>query len=241
MEPEDNNSDIIEIHQGIWSDDQNSKQLIFLSFPEGKRTGNSFLVWCRERATGGASFPVTPCSTFLVDSTNNIEFVAPIETAIGAMPLSPGQYRSLGRPTDESLVTRYHASREVLIMHDFWNYNEVIGDEGEAGWFASVKDRFIARGVLEPYEGSAAPESGSEILDAAQSTRHHTRGITEYFICFPEALPKPTSPDAGTANQAETQQKRKYEPRLNSLSAQKQTVQRINMASSAADDKARML
>ncbi|VUC28674.1 unnamed protein product [Clonostachys rosea] len=159
-EIEDAKNLIIQIHQGVWTDDHNSKQLVFLSSPEGERAGNSLLVWRRERAAG-ASFPVTPCSTFLVDSMDNIEFVAPIETAIGTIPLSPGQ------PTGESLVTRFHASREMLISHDFRNYNEVVGDVSEAAWFVAIKDLLIEKASLDPYEGSGAPDSESKKPDAA--------------------------------------------------------------------------
>jgi hypothetical protein len=172
MESEGDDNYIIEIHQGVWSDDRNSKQLIFVSFPEGGRTGNSYLVWRRELTTGGARFPVTPCSTFLVGSTDNIEFIAPIETAIGPMPLSPGQYRRLTQPTDESLVARYHASRELLISHEFWNYNEVIRDEGEAGWFAIMKDRFITRGVLKPYNDLVAGSESENLSEAQPSASY---------------------------------------------------------------------
>ncbi|CAG9974102.1 unnamed protein product [Clonostachys byssicola] len=160
---------IFEVHQGIFSDGENPKQLVFVSFPEECRAGNcSFIVWRRERTTEDNNFMATPCSVRLEPSTKNIDFVAPIDTALGPMPLSPGQYRPLGQPTDESLVARYHASREVLISCDFFAYNTEVEHQSEATWFVAVKNRFIEMAVLEPYNDLVAPFSEPETLDAAQ-------------------------------------------------------------------------
>lgn len=133
----------------------------FMTFDETARNGGTGLVLHRKLANGHHGIPYhDSSSTFYMGSREGVNFVIQEGFQVGERGSDPCHCTSTPKPSDPTLVAKFHASHELQLVSSVKYFSE---DEGtlvldDAEWADGVIDLIMKKNSLDPYQASDEDE-----------------------------------------------------------------------------------
>ncbi|CAH0025387.1 unnamed protein product [Clonostachys rhizophaga] len=147
---------VVEIHQITLLSERGTMRYAFMTFDETARNGDTGLVLHRKLVTGhhGISYHVSS-STFYMGSRESVNFVIQEGFQVGDRGPDPFHCRSTPKPSDATLVAKFHASHESQLFSSVKYSSEYEGN-------LMLDDAEWADGTsLGPYQ---APDEDEPVL-----------------------------------------------------------------------------
>lgn len=155
---------VVEIHQITLLSEKGTMRYAFMTFDETARNGETGLVLHRKLATGHHGIPYhASSSTYYMGSREGVNFVIQEGFQVGERGPHPCHCRSAPKPSDATLVAKFHASHELQL---FWSVKCFSEDEGnsmldDAEWADGVIDLIMKKTSLDPCQ---APDEDEPVL-----------------------------------------------------------------------------